>query len=210
MQQGELLWTAHHNYITSTARSISRSYAKVEEEDVTQEIWVFLWKKEPAFLEQERSDEYIRRSILNVARNYAAKMRDTALRETDTFYYTLEEVKDLLPHFFGLYESWALAPVPDGAATMTRNDNVEMMCDLSLAMDKLSAAQREILVRKYGDGEELSEPKDRQQASRAVIRLWKTLNTETDKRAKAHEGPGNRKVISNSKSVYDTKSAVDD
>lgn len=196
------MWKEHEAFIRNTARSYARSYVKLEEEDIIQEVWVFLWEKEHYFLENGCSDQYIRTSIKNVINNYALRMRDTTLLETDTFYYSIEEVKALLPSFFSLYESWATAEVPEGAKTMTKNDNVEMMCDLSLAFSKLSKAQQDILVRKYGDDEDFAEHKDVQQASRAVKKLWLTVNANTDQRAKEFEGPGSREVITNAKGVY--------
>lgn len=204
---GQTLWHQFDKYIQNTARSISHSYAKVEEEDVLQEIWLFLWKTEKHFLEQERSDEYIKTSIKNVARNYALKVRDTTLFETDRFYYSYEELKTLLPYLFSLYESWNMTQsVNNGTESYDSRDTLAMMCDFSIALDSLNDSMRSILIRKYGEGEELSEQNDRQQASRALKKLWLTLNAETDKRAKTHTGPGNRQAITNANGSYQTKS----
>lgn len=208
--QGETLWNEHSTFIDKTAQSIARSFAKVEEEDVKQEIWVFLWQKENDFLEQGSSASYVRVCIRNVARNYALRIRDMHLLETDKFYYSFDEVRELLPVFFLAYDAWAVAPVPDGCATMSKNDNVEIMCDFSLAYRKLSEAQQDVLQRRYGDDEELTEQKDRQQASRALKKFVLTLNAETDKRAKAFNGPGSRKVITNASAAYGTAVLTND
>jgi DNA-directed RNA polymerase specialized sigma24 family protein len=203
--QGQTLWTEHQTFIVNTARNTARSYFKVEEEDVLQEIYIFLWEKEQALLEQERNEAYIKTCIRNVANNYAQRMRDTTLRETDTFYYSLTEVKEMLPHFFSLYEDWNQTQTVETGSNYDSRDALAIFCDFSLAFELLSEPFKEILLRKYGEGEELSEAKDRQQASRALKRFWTTLNTEVDKRAKAHTGPGSRKAISNAQGVYKAK-----
>lgn len=194
---GETLWNEYQTFIDKTATGIARSFWTVEAEDVKQEIWVWLWQSESTLLANGKSASYIRTCIRNVSRNYALKMRDTTLLQTDRFYYTFDEVRELLPAFFSTYDMWAMVPVPQGCETTTRNDAVEMMVDLALAYSKLSEAQQEVLARRYGDDEELTEQKDRQQASRALKKLVLTLNAETDKRAKAHTGPGSRKAITN-------------
>lgn len=205
---GETLWTQHQAFIQRTARSFAYSFPKVEAEDVTQEIWVFLWEKEADFLANDCSTAYVRTCIKNVARNYALKVRDTVLLETDTFYYSFDDVREMLPPFFGEPEGWANAPVPDGCSTMTKNDNVEMVCDLSIAYEKLNKSQRNVLMRRYGLGEELNGA-DRTQASRALKKLVLTLNSDTDQKAKAHHGPGSRKAMSSARGVYEAKVMLD-
>lgn len=194
---GETLWNEYQTFIDKTATSIGRSFWTIEAEDVKQEIWVWLWQNEANLVQHSKSASYIRTCIRNVARNYALRMRDTTLLQTDKFYYSFDEVRELLPAFFATYDTWAMVPVPEGYETNTRNDNVEVMCDFSIAYGKLSEAQQDVLQRRYGDDEELTEQKDRQQASRALKKFVLCLNAETDKRAKAHNGPGSRKAITN-------------
>ena len=184
--QGQVLWTEHSEFINKTANSISRSYAKVEAEDVLQEIYIFLWEKEHYFLEQQRSDAYVRTCIKNVGINYALRQRDTTLLETDTFYYSFDDVRDLLPAFFA--GDWNATKVVESTHQQyDSRDSLAMMCDFSMAFSALNDAQKDILNRKYGQDEELTESKDRQAASRALKKFTLTLNTATDKRAKAHE-----------------------
>lgn len=207
--QGETLWNEYATYISNTASSIARSYWTVEEEDVKQEIWAWLWEKEADLMAKNCSPAYIKTCIKNVARNYALKVRDTTLVQTDKFYYSFDEVKELLPTLFGLYESWAMVPVPDGCATQTGNDGLEIMLDFVVAYGKLSQGQQDILRRRYGNDEELSEAKDRQQASRALKKLVLTLNAQTDIRAKDHTGPGSRKAMTNAAGIYQSQVAVE-
>lgn len=205
------MWNEHNDYINKTARSISRSYIKVEEEDVLQEIYIFLWEKEELLLSNQCSDKYVRTCIKNVARNYALRQRDMTLRETDTFYYSFDEVRDMLPSFFSGHEDWNTTTVVEATGeSYDSRDSLAMMCDFALAYDKLNVSHKEILVRKYGMGEELAEAKDRQQASRALKKFVISLNTETDKKAKAYQGPGARKAITNAKSQYMNKQGWDE
>lgn len=204
--QGQALWNEHEDYINRTAQSIARSYVKVEEEDVLQEIYLFLWEKEPAFLENNCSDRYVRTCIKNVARNYAQKQRDQTLLDTDKFYYSFDEVRELLPAFFSGHEDWNTTTFVDSTGqTYDPRDSLSIMCDFSLVYQTLNESHKNILVRKYGMGEELLEAKDRQQASRALKKFVLTLNSETDKRAKAHDGPGSRKAISSTQGIHKAK-----
>jgi len=207
---GEALWNEYQTFIDKTATSIGRSFWTIEAEDVKQEIWVWLWQNEAHLTAQQRSASYIRTCIRNVARNYALRMRDTTLLQTDKFYYSFDEVRELLPAFFATYDTWAMVSVPDGYETNTKNDNVEVMCDFSIAYSKLTEAQQDVLQRRYGDDEELTEQKDRQQASRALKKFVLTLNAETDKRAKAHDGPGSRKAMTNAAAAYGTAVLTND
>lgn len=207
---GQVLWTEYETYITKVARTIARGFWKIDEEDVLQEIHIFLWEKEHYFLEGGYSEAYIKTSIRNVAFNYALKERNRMLLETDKFYYHIEEVKELLPAFFSTYDSWTTAPVPEGAATMTRNDNVEIFCDFSLAWEQLNETQQDVLERKYAEDEDFTESKDRQALSRAVRRFVTVLNQDKNKQAREHTGPGSRKAITNGQGVYLAKKEVDD
>lgn len=209
VEQGVTLWEEHYSFIEKTAKSIAYSYWTAEADDVMQEIWVFLWEKEADLIDRGASNAYIKTCIKNVARNYALKMRDSTLAQTDKFYYSFDEVRELLPIMFDGQEAWANAEVPEGAATTTKNDNVEIMCDLHIAYQKLSEAQQSIIYRRYGLGESFEEAKERQQASRALKKMVLSLNTETDKRAKAHDGPGSRKSITRANGIYQSQTAVE-
>jgi DNA-directed RNA polymerase specialized sigma24 family protein len=190
LAQGEFLWTEHESYINKTAADISRSFWKVERDDLLQEIWVFLWEKEEHFLEQNRPEAYVKKCIYHAALNYAQKQRNATMLETETFYYSVDEVKNLMPYFLDSYEDWNKAPVPPGAETMTRNDGVEIMCDFSRVWERLTEGQQDILLRRYRDGEEFPEATDRKTLSRAITKFMDLLNRNTDVKAKAFEGPG--------------------
>lgn len=204
--QGENLWRDHETYIKRLAADTARSYWKVDAEDVEQEIWVFLWQKEEAFVSQERSAEYVRTCIKNCVYNYALKQRNTTLLETDTFYFGVDEVKALLPTFFSSYEAWASPQeLPPGSETMTKNDNVEIYCDFSRVWDRLTEGQQDILSRRYQEGEDFPDATDRKTLSRAVKRFMELLNQNKDQEAKSHNGPGSRKVITNAAGLSEVR-----
>ena len=120
------------------------------------------------------------------------------------FRSSFDDVRDLLPAFFA--GDWNATKVVESTHQQyDSRDSLAMMCDFSMAFSALNDAQKDILNRKYGQDEELTESKDRQAASRALKKFTLTLNTATDKRAKAHEGPGSRKAISSSNGVYKAK-----
>lgn len=195
---GETIWSEQAPFITKKARDLSRSFNHVvEEEDLLQEAWVFCWEKEAYFFENNCRNVYIRRSIENVMVNYAKKMRDQLLRNSDWFVYASEEVRELLPTFLSSYEAWTTSPVPDGASTMTKNDNVEIFVDFSRAWDKLTDSQQDLLSRRFAESEEFPEAKDRKALSRAVNKFVDYLNQNRDIDTRAYQGPGSRKVMTN-------------
>lgn len=188
---GEALWNEHHTYINKTAGDISRSYWKVDKEDILQEVWVFLWEKEEFFVSQNRPPEYVRVCIKNCALNYAQKQRNMTLLETDTFYYSQDEIKNLLPTFLSSYEAWVNAsPLPAGSETMTKNDGLEIMLDIARAWDRLTEGQQDILSRRYQESEDFPDATDRKTLSRAIKRLMELLNQHKDMSARSYEGPG--------------------
>lgn len=195
---GETIWNEQQPFISKKARDLSRSFNHVvEEEDLLQEAWVFCWEKEKFFFENNCRNVYIRTSIKNVMMNYALKMRDQALRDTDTFFYATDEIRELLPTYFEGIASWTTSPVPPGSETMTKNDNVEIFVDMSRAWDRLTEKHQDILARRYAESEEFSEPKDRKALSRAVNKLVDYLNQNRDIDTKSYEGPGTRKTMTN-------------
>lgn len=188
---GEAIWHQQQPYITKLARDLARSFNHVvDEEDILQEIWVFLWQMEEQFITNNCRDVYIRTCIKNVAMNYALKQRNVAVMQTDTFFYAVEEVRELLPVFLNSYEAWTTSPVPAGAETMTKNDNVEIFTDFSRAWDRLSEVQQDILQRRYADLEEGFDDRERKALSRATNKFLDYLNQHKDIENKGYEGPG--------------------
>jgi DNA-directed RNA polymerase specialized sigma24 family protein len=188
---GETIWSEQQRFISKTARDLSRSFNRVvDEEDLLQEAWVFCWEKEAYFFENNCRDVYVRKSIYNVMMNYALKMRHQTLRQTDTFFYSADEVRELLPTFLDSYEVWTVSPVPAGAETMTKNDNVEVFLDFSLAWDRLTDTQKNILQRRYEDAEEGFDANERKALSRATNRFIDLLNQKKDQENKSYDGPG--------------------
>lgn len=188
---GETIWTEQQRFISKTARDLSRSFNRVvDEEDLLQEAWVFCWEKEAYFFENKCRDVYVRKSIFNVMMNYSLKMRSQVLRQTDTFFYSADETRELLPTFLDSYEVWTVSPVPAGAETMTKNDNVEIFIDFSRAWSRLTEAQKDILQRRYGDMEEGFDANERKSLSRATNKFLDLLNQHKDMENKSYSGPG--------------------
>lgn len=188
---GEGIWEENQPFISKTARDLARSFNRVvEEEELLQEAWVFCWEKEKYFLDNNCRDVYIRRCIYNVMMNYALKMRDQVLRNTDSFFYAADEVRELLPTFFNGVEAWTNSPVPPGSETATKNDNVEIFSDFGRAWKRLNEGQQDILQRRYADMEEGLDDKARKALSRATNRFIDLLHQHQDIKNKSYQGPG--------------------
>lgn len=188
--QGQQLFNDHKSYIEKKARSLAYSYVKVEAEDVVQEVWLFLWEKEAAFLERQCSEAYIKACINNVALNYAQRVRDSTFLETNAFFYSVDEVKELVEQFI----NGGITRMPDTWDTWTKGDSLEVWADLSSAWDRLSDGQKGALAAKYGRDEEL-DPAQRQALSRALKKFTSILNNSKNQEAREYEGTGTRKPV---------------
>lgn len=195
---GQIIWTEQQPFIAKQAKDLARSFRHVvDEEDLLQEAWVFCWQREADFLARNCRGVYIRTCLKNVMMNHALKMRDQVLRDTDDFYYGANEVRELLPTFLSSYEAWTSSPVPPGAETMTKNDNVEIFIDFSRAWDRLTEKQQNILIDRYGGlPDENEEAKaamsdtERRALLRAMNRFLDLLHQNQTTQNRSYEGPG--------------------
>lgn len=156
--------------------------------------------------------------LKNVAATEARKDRILKMSESDQYFYDPEYVRLFLPFFFE-YDDWTTGPINDDAQSEWRTgEALDTALDVKAAYPRLKRWQystieaRHLLCRPSVDGGtdwdgvaellNLSTGKyARDRYADATRQLTFEMNYARAERASAHEGPGNRKAITNGKAA---------
>lgn len=143
---------------------------------------------------------------------YCAEESARYLAFSEQYIYSSEEVKDLLDLYYRP-ESW-----PNGLSqpVITEDESlvefqerleewnnatklvIDMM-DIEYAIEKVSEAQRRVIVKRYRDKEKLANKYELNKHAEAIKYLTSHINQRMINRVvgNGHEGPGSRKAVSN-------------
>lgn len=208
--------------LIAVARSVARRFSMVDWEDVAQELRLW-FISEPAvirYLSDDSEDKVgtkkLMRSLGRQASAYCQteKAHSLGYQVSDLEFYSTGALRDLLQMVFE-YENWICTTANDGqprAASRPAEGNnlVAALSDVSRALDLCKEADRELLYRLYRDGfteaeiaeeDGVSEEAVNKRHDRALARLRDVLGGE---RPAFPEGPGTRRVMSNSAAIAQT------
>lgn len=157
--------------ISSVASDMSRRYRRYQGcdfEDMSQTGWIWVFQHPLKMTEwynrsthSERDSAYLlARSLRNEMAGYGEDQKAAALgySRDDVYYYTKGEVKDLLPSVFD-EEAWLHPSTPDADTERRKKSRpseggnwVASLADVSRALNKLDAGDRDLLVGFHKDG----------------------------------------------------------
>lgn len=166
--------------VRKAARSVASGVNQVEADDVEQDIWVRLLEDKKYYLELcEVEDPF--KALRRIGRQAAYKQSSAYEHYTGNYTYTPAEVRVLLDQH--------LVDV-----TLERvTEHVDLVEGLLLLRDE-NTTRFTVLVDKYVNN---CEP-NRKATQRAVDSLTANMNQVNKAARYSYEGPGSRKVISNS------------
>jgi hypothetical protein len=166
----------------------------VEADDMEQDIYLHLLES-PGSVEKlltEFTDKNRLNALIAIGHKIASKERVDYERFSGNFRYSVNEVKGLLQK-----QTFKEANL---GRTSTSADLLAGMETLR----KSSPQYAEMIQRRYVKGETFGPSAEAMQLSRAVEALTTEMNRSFSKQDRDHQGPGNRKMVSNSAATAHT------
>jgi hypothetical protein len=170
--------------VKKAARSVASGVNQVEADDVEQDIWVRLLEDNPYYTELCGQEDPFQ-SLKRIGKQEAYKQSSAYEHYSGQYTYTPGEVRGLLSEFLVDVSLEAIAE---------HTDLVEGL----LLLKGDNAAHFKVLVDKYVHG---IEPKNTVYTVRAVDKLVEHMNQVNKAARYSYEGPGSRKVVSNSQAI---------
>ncbi len=174
------LYEAWKGYVARASRKIARQFAEIEEEDLTQELFLWIFSDKP-----DVSQSPMRTAELK-ARDISWDYRRSYMANSGQYLYRTEDVRRILKELAYLDEYWDhsikldIQPLKSGntgVSTLTLEDRVVLVVDVQEAFKFLSANHKQIIERAYRDGIKFApDSAEERQLSRAVDRLTDYLN----------------------------------
>lgn len=181
--------------VKKTARFVARDFPEASEEDLFQDLMMFVL--EHPSLEAEH--EYAARGLYNRGVMFAWEYRKQALYITSQYAYRTSDVRKILETLFD-YREWDASFVPSDAKTFREDDRLAVNSDLMDAYQRISYTYQECIYDRYGKNIIPVEPAEKSKLSRAIEKLTDVLNTYRN--LENHEGPGRRKPISSTQARH--------
>lgn len=170
--------------VRKAARSVASGVNQVEADDVEQDIWVRLLE-DTQYYDTLCDQEDPFQSLKRIGKQEAYKQSSAYEHYSGQYTYTPGEVRGLLSEFLVDVSLEAIAE---------HTDLVEGL--LLLREDNL--AHFKVLIDKYVHG---VEPRDAKYTQRAVDKLVAHMNQVNRAARYSYEGPGSRKVLTNTQSI---------
>lgn len=175
-------------------RKVSRDNPAMDAEDIASEALVRLADRAEAIRDAEPG--YVYTVMLREAELYATKQRYDYMLSKAAYVYTPREVRALLAEAFFDQAAWDCPSQKDDylSASISKGTIVVSLIDLKTASELLTASQREVLLRRYAEGDEETPAKP---VSRAIAALTRHMNRTVSPTSVERDGPGTRRVMGN-------------
>lgn len=184
------LW---NDLIRKAARFAAYDIPNVSEEDLFQDLWVYVLEHGQN-LDPERSG--ISTILSRKAKSMALDQRKKDLYTSVQYTYRTSDVREILEDIYE-YESWAEGFCPADAKSADGLGSIDVRSDVSWALKQLPDQYFTAIELRYASGVTHGpDSRGRRQLNRAIKRLTDILNSYY--RSSAMLGhPGKRKAISN-------------
>lgn len=173
------------------AKFVAKDFPEVDAEDLEQDLLVYILGNER--LTDPEDDDYSYYNLLRVTRSLAWDYRKQHLTLTQYAYRTTD-VKRILETYFDSRE-W-LNPLSMDMQSVSLADKMVVHSDIGYAYDRLKPNAKREIFKRYALKEFPEDNATEKRLAYAIEKLTDILNTYNP-RTTAHEGLGDRKVISN-------------
>jgi hypothetical protein len=170
--------------VDKAARSVAGSNNQVEWEDVSQDMWVWMLENPKQYNNYTQLEDPFR-ELKKIAKQSVYRQNNANEYFTGNYTYTPGEVRGLLTDY--------LLDVTLEAVS----EHVDLVEGLLMLRDN-NKAYFKVLVDKFVNG---VEPKDAKYTQRSVDKLSENMNQVNKAARYSYEGPGSRKVVSNSQAI---------
>lgn len=167
-------------YVARASRKIARQFAEIEEEDLVQELFLWVFSEKP-----DHTNSPMRLAELR-ARDIAWDYRRSYMANSGQYLYRTEDVRKILKELAYLDEYWdhsikldvqPLKSGNTGVSSLTLEDRVVLVVDVQEAFKFLSPNYKGVIEKAYRDGVRFApDSAEERQLSRAVDRLTDYLN----------------------------------
>jgi len=192
----EFDWPTAIDMAKAIARTVARSYAGIDADDIEQAIVTKCAENEGTFVRMGYGPAAMGNIFKRYGNEYANAERLSAYNFNSEYHYTVAEVRTLCQRMLFDREAF-LASFEDIPELMSRFDDI--MCrvmDVQAAFNNASDADKELIRTKFLTDTDLTPAKARA-THRAVDRLTLAINKGRSARRGDHDGPGARKAMSN-------------
>lgn len=193
-------------YGERVAKQFAKSFARIDEEDIYQEIALSLITNEESLRRnlagKEKAASYMKKVLQNIAYNYCLKENRKFIVQSDFYEYQTSEVSIMIEQVIAGVLDDIL--VPEEARSVRGDDNLAIYGDIRRAIDSLSETDQETLS-DYLLSSDTKDQAERQRYSRVVKKVTSTLNYNKTKASKEYQGTGSRKAMTNLKAAAVTK-----
>lgn len=153
-------------------RRIASKYPATDADDIAGEALGELYRKAGKLA--ETSSGYVYRVLERAGARWAAKQRYEEQVRTSQYVYTALDVRTLLENAFFNPEAWDVPTSRDSNADWIETGTIGIsLIDMQLAFERLTAGQKDLLIRRFFHHEDVE---DRKAVSRAVARLTVGMN----------------------------------
>lgn len=196
------------------ATVVSRDYAAVEADDLSQELFLEAWRAGDKI---ENMDKW----LFTAARGIAVDLHEKVMKFKgwSQYEYTPDMVRRVLEYSF-TYQNWETLPLPDSARSAPRTarvqwdqdiqadvyqsvndptDSRDVAADVQRTLDLISERDRVLIIQRYKFGERSDDPAVKRAVSRAVQRLTKKLNSYRE--ARGDMSPKGRRALGNAAAI---------
>ncbi|MEN8656252.1 hypothetical protein ABCR94_38205 [Streptomyces sp. 21So2-11] len=178
----EIDWAHVAEIADRTASSFARTWRIIEKDDCKQAILLHAYERRK-MLEDNYNDDFLRMFCKKAGNQYASKERDARDVEDGTYYYTPDEAKLALASF--IYSDEELGQMlgrADDLLSCRITDNlVSARLDASIALNRLTKSQREVLTRRYVYGLPFRDDTERKASNRSLEALARQMNRDLRK-----------------------------
>lgn len=191
----------------------------VEIEDVTQELWLWVARKQEAVernLGKDSFQPWLRTSLRNAARDYIASIRNSTDSLLDQEYYNLAQIEVVLPCVWDddylLGSGGQVESRVSGGGDPSTGGNWLVAClDVKKAYSRLSNYYQEMLRLRYHEGWYQQDIADHFDKGESTIQYHLTKALKTIQRELGGPQPfeGGRKAMTNAQSLAITRNTYD-
>jgi len=175
------------------ARLAARNYTGIEAEDIQSAIMEIVCRRPDRIERHLEHKGWLWSVFYAEGIRYCNEQVRNFMYYSGEYFYTPHEVRELLKRAYdGNVDMDEVVHIPEATISVW---------DLARAYDRLNFREKDLIARKYGQGEKLDD-NDRRAFYRATERLARILNrdvSDATRRRVEHEGPGGRQALSNEK-----------
>ena len=199
----------YERYVKEASRSVARNWGKVDEEDLSQELWLILVKS-PGTREYlgAQSGQSVRRLVFRMARQIASEEHTKYQIARWDFRYGVKEVRRLLEEGILKGQEDSITSSNWGQTAVRKTGIADSTCltasafsDIVEGMIELrkrpSSRYFDLIVRKYVLHDKIERGADSNATSRALKSLTTIMNRKRKRDQAAHVGPGSKEAVSN-------------